>query len=122
MPLAVDKADAYHEAGHVVIGVVQGFRLKSVSAAQTAKMDPHCEWESYGITKEQAEQDESLADKFTRHHALMCLAAEFAEALVSDVNNPQSVQAINCDYLDAEVVRKNIGFNYFGLHGREMLR
>jgi hypothetical protein len=52
----------------------------------------------------------------------MCLAAEFAEALVSDVNNPQSVQAIHRDYLDAKVVRENIGFNYFGLNGMEMLR
>jgi hypothetical protein len=90
MPPAVNKTDAYHEAGHAVIGILQGFRLESATGVDKIGLFPHCKWEKWNVTQEQAEQDQAVAKDFTRRHALMCVAAEFSEAVVGNVNNPES--------------------------------
>jgi hypothetical protein len=86
MPPTIDKPDAYHEAGHAVIGVVLGFRLE-YAAGQTKEAGPRCKRLPHGISNvdQGSSEDEIMeATGRTRDYALMCMASEFAEALVAD--------------------------------------
>jgi hypothetical protein len=118
------KSDAYHEAGHAVIGVLLKFTLVYVSGDAT-KGDPHCKWTPHGIQHVDitSSQDEiSECDRRTRAYALMCLASEFSEALVSDVNNMETIEALHLDYLLAEHIRMSCGLYFFGLNQKTQLR
>ncbi len=52
----------------------------------------------------------------------MCLASEFAEALASDVNKIETIEAPHLDYLLAEHTRMSCGLYFFGLNQKTQLR
>ena len=90
-------------------------------------MFPHCHWNPTQYEELMVNRDtpEGLAalDNFTVNHAMMCLASEYAEELHGATDTPPQKEAFHCDYLDAELKRKNTGlFDYFGLARVRQLR
>lgn len=119
------RCDAFHEAGHAVIAVVRGLRLTNVTGVDAIQMPPHCDFDH--------SEFEDLLDRrpepgvqerirlFTEHHAEMCLASHYSEAIACDTSSDEQKDALHCDYLDAERVRYTYLQNYFGLLGIKAL-
>ena len=52
------KCSAYHEAGHAVMGIIGGLRLKNVTIRVSDDCDPHCRWDRdyiYPILKSESQ-------------------------------------------------------------------
>jgi hypothetical protein len=67
------------------------------------------------LLTESENQDNSInIDEFTRNHAVMCLASEYAEQLACKTSSDEQKEALHCDYLDAQRIRYNCTGNYLG--------
>jgi hypothetical protein len=113
-----ERCDAYHEAGHAVVGVVRGLQLTSVTGQDAGHTPPHCAWDHGWVnglldTADQPGVPEQI-NAFTEFHAEMCLASRYAEALVCNVKSDEQQEALHYDYVDAERVRYQCGLGYFG--------
>ena len=120
------RCDAYHEAGHAVIGVRLGLQLKSVTCVDNGRTPPNCSWDYSEIDRLRKESDDQTnsekIDEFTRHHAIMCLASGYAEQLACNTSSDEQQEALHCDYLDAERIHYNCTGNYLGKTLLEQLR
>lgn len=120
--------DAFHEAGHAVIGVFRGLHLSSVTGADAVHTPPHCVWDlsEFDALLPNREQPgvEAQIEEFTERYAEMCLASCYSEKSVCDAGSDEQAEALHCDYLDAERIRYCYVGNYLGrtrvneLHGR----
>lgn len=54
---------------------------------------------------------------FTEHHAEMCLASRYSEAIACNIDSDEQQDALHCDYLDAERIRYYCLANYFRRRG-----
>jgi hypothetical protein len=115
--MPVEESDAFHEAGHSTIGVVRNQNLTRATATWAGDIFPHCEWDSTEYDDLMAQKNDPAVhpalNEHTENFALMCLAAQYAEALCGSTDSPEQKQAIHCDYLDAQRRRRNTGFDYF---------
>jgi hypothetical protein len=113
-----ERCDAFHEAGHAVLGVVRGFRLKSVTALDTGGIPPHCAWDDAAIKALLGQRDKpgvaAQIEQFTERHAEMCFASRYAEEMACDISSDEQQDALHCDYLDAERVHYCCVGNYLG--------
>jgi ATP-dependent Zn protease len=112
------RCDAYHEAGHAVIGVILGLQLKRVTCVDNGRTPPNCSWDYSEIdrllTESENQNNSTKIDEFTRNHAMMCLASEYAEQLACKTSSDEQEEALHCDYLDAQRIRYNYTGNYLG--------
>ena len=120
------RCDAYHEAGHAIVGVALNLQLDYVTAATTAELPPHCRWnydQMYTLINHRSESSDDNTDldkqldDLSKRHAEMCLASRYSEALACNTESDEQTDAYHCDYLDAERIRYCCVGNYFGLRG-----
>jgi ATP-dependent Zn protease len=112
------RCDAYHEAGHAVIGVILNLRLNTVTGVDNGRTPPNCSWDYSEIDRLQNTSDDHNNSEeiyeFTRNHAMMCLASKYAERLACDTSSDEQEESLHYDYLDAERIRYNCTGNYLG--------
>ena len=118
-----ELCDAYHEAGHAVIGVALGLNLTLAASAACKLANPKCEFDHGAFNEMLKKGDPGDKEKIiqgTESLAIMLFASEFAEALVCDMRSTEQQEAIHGDYFDAQVARKGCGLPY--LSARDVAR
>lgn len=106
------RCDAYHEAGHTVVGVVLGLKLQSVSIRDTGTNPPQTVWD-HSFLEDLRQNDKKAFATYTENYAIVCLASEYAEELCCDVSSREQKEAFHGDYLDAQWLRKAGQLPYF---------
>jgi hypothetical protein len=113
--LSPKKCSAYHEAGHAVVGIARGLKLKIATIRPADGSNPHCRWHQDYIDQMLKGKPRKTCRSFTRCFAEMSLASRYSEALRCNVKSDEQRDAHHGDYLDAQFMRRRAKLDYFSL-------
>jgi ATP-dependent Zn protease len=110
------KCIAYHEAGHAVVGIVNGLRLKHVTVSGSGDVDPHCRWDKVGIDPILESGSLEVRKAFTERFTEMSLASRYSEVMGCDISSDEQRDSHDGDYADAQSMRRTASLDEFD-HG-----
>jgi hypothetical protein len=84
------RCDAYHEAGHAVIGLLHGMRLKYASIRPPGGLDPHCRWDDAFIDPIVTTGTLEARRAFVAAFAEVSLASRHSEAIICTMSDEQN--------------------------------
>ena len=100
------KCSAYHEAGHAVVGIIGGLKLKTVTVRVTDNFDPHCRWDEDYINPILKSESLEPREDFTELFAEMCLASRYSEMLSCDISSDEQRDSHRFDWLDLQNIAR----------------
>ena len=109
------RCSAYHEAGHAVVGIARGLKLKIATVRPADASDPHCRWDQEYIVQMLNAKPRKICRSFTIYFAEMSLASRYSDALVCNVKSDEQRDSHHADYLDAQFMRRRANLEYFSL-------
>jgi hypothetical protein len=108
------RCDAYHEAGHAVVGIIRGLKLKIATVRPADGSDLQCRWDCSHIDK-MLKSEQRLRRVFTKCFAEMSLASRYSEAMSCDTTSDEQRDAHHGDYIDAQFMLRRANLEYFSL-------
>jgi ATP-dependent Zn protease len=112
--LSPKKCSAYHEAGHAVVGIVNGLRLKHVTISGSGDLDPHCRWDKDVLDPILESGSLEAREAFTGRFAEMSLASRYSEAMGCDITSDEQRDSHHGDYVHAQSIRRKASLDEFG--------
>ena len=109
------RCSAYHEAGHAVVGIVRGLKIKIATIRPADGLNPHCRWDQGYVDQMLKAEPRKIRGSFTRCFAEMSLASRYSEAFVCNIKSDEQRDSHHGDYLDAQFMRRRANLEYFSL-------
>jgi hypothetical protein len=115
------NCSAYHEAGHAVVGIIGGLKLKTVTIRVTDDFDPHCRWDGDHINPILKSESLEAREAFTERFAETCLASRYSEAMRCDISSDEQRDSHHFDYLHLQNMRQKASLDEFSPETVEQL-
>jgi hypothetical protein len=109
------RCSAYHEAGHAVVGIARGLKLRIATIRPADGSDPNCRWDQDYIDQMLNAEPRRIRRSFTIAFAEMSLASRYSEALACNIKSDEQRDSHHGDYLGAQLMRHRATREFFSL-------